>query len=209
MDVQMKTDGTIGGTTVKINGKTITESGNIVGVNIYMDIGDEWASFTYDLRSMDKDGVSKVVTYRVRPETNDTVAVNRDTTEKDTQLLEVDRFIGDKVHTVEVVDKENIDPRFRGAISDMMKGQWYVTSDDVDPKDEEVDSIDKDILSQVLDDEYFNNDQESLEARFKRCKMSLSKQSGSEPFAVCAYLNPKISAKRRAQLKSKMIKNRK
>jgi hypothetical protein len=49
---------------------------------------------------------------------------------------------------------------------------------------------------------------EGLEARFKRCKISVAKQSGVEPYAVCAYLNPRISKTRRAQLKRTQIRNR-
>jgi len=35
------------------------------------------------------------------------------------------------------------------------------------------------------------------------------KGTGKDPWAVCAYLNPKLSPKRRAQLKAKMIAARK
>lgn len=49
---------------------------------------------------------------------------------------------------------------------------------------------------------------DSLEARFKRCKEKV-KGTGKDPWAVCAYLNPKLSPKRRAQLKAKMIAARK
>ena len=63
------------------------------------------------------------------------------------------------------------------------------------------------------EDDVFNSEQSqndvndrTLEQRFVSCK---EKIGGDKGWAVCAFLNPKISAKRRSQLKSKMIKKRK
>lgn len=207
MDVQIKSDGTIGGTVVKINGKTITESGNIVSVNFNADIGEKWAYINYELRGVDKDGVSRVVSYRVSPESTDHVMSDVDTTRAN-ELLDIDRSVGDEEHKVVTIDRSKIDRRFIGAYGALLKDSHYTLDNEDDTKDEDIDSIDNDILSQILDDDYLNNDQESLEARFASCKKSIS-GSESKSFAVCSYLNPKISPKRRAQLKVMMAKNRK
>lgn len=206
MDVQIKSDGTIGGTVVKINGKTITESGNIVSVNFNADIGDKWAYVNYELRGVDKDGVSRVVSYRVSPDSNEVTASDVDTTRAN-ELLDIDRSIGGEVHKVVTIDRSKIDRRFIGAYGDLLKDAHYIL-DSEDTKDEDIDAVDNDVLSKILDDDYLNNDQESLEARFASCKKSIS-GSESKSFAVCSYLNPKISPVRRAQLKARMAKNRK
>lgn len=206
MDVQIKSDGTIGGTVVKINGKTITESGNIVSVNFNADIGDKWAYVNYELRGVDKDGVSRVVSYRVSPDSNEVTASDVDTTRAN-ELLDIDRSIGGEAHKVVTIDRSKIDRRFIGAYGDLLKDAHYIL-DSEDTKDEDIDAVDNDVLSKILDDDYLNNDQESLEARFASCKKSIS-GSESKSFAVCSYLNPKISPVRRAQLKARMAKNRK
>lgn len=206
MDVQIKSDGTIGGTVVKINGKTITESGNIVSVNFNADISKNWAYVNYELRGVDKDGVSRVVSYRVSPDSNEVTASDVDTTRAN-ELLDIDRSIGGEVHKVVTIDRSKIDRRFIGAYGDLLKDAHYIL-DSEDTKDEDIDAVDNDVLSKILDDDYLNNDQESLEARFASCKKSIS-GSESKSFAVCSYLNPKISPVRRAQLKARMAKNRK
>jgi hypothetical protein len=52
-------------------------------------------------------------------------------------------------------------------------------------------------------------DKDSLEARFKRCKEGVAGMNSSKSYAICSYLNPRIPAKRRKQLKNRMINKRK
>ena len=64
-------------------------------------------------------------------------------------------------------------------------------------------------MREILDDPELNDDGESLEARFVRCKAKVkAKNPKANEYAVCAHLNPRFSAATRARLRRKMAASR-
>lgn len=106
-----------------------------------------------------------------------------------------------------IIDKSKIPEYLKDAIAEFCRdAKDYILIDSWDDIPD-LDGIDD---FSFLDDDYLNNDKESLEARFTRCKEHVkSTNPRANEYAVCSYLNPRIDARRRALLKKRMSDKRK
>lgn len=60
------------------------------------------------------------------------------------------------------------------------------------------------MIVDILDDPHINDRKRTLEERYASCKRKAAASGVKEPYAVCAYLNPKLSSAQRARLRRKM-----
>lgn len=149
--IVINSDGTTGKTSVKLDGTTLTEEGNVVSVHFTASVQyGKWVMFAYTKKETNEDGSTILTEYRYHsPDDEEEPIIRRvkrpaglgQPTQEDAELLVSQRTVGDELNRV-VVDRSKIRPGHEGAIRELIEGRKaeIIDSGGDDTGDEDTDS---------------------------------------------------------------------